>query len=64
MATKVIAGFKQRDVGLVAQPVRHRQAGNARADDGQLHGPLSGCVAAGTGRTTEKELGINLRVIL
>ena len=40
MATKVAAGFKQGDLCLALQAVRRSQAGNARADDGNLHGAL------------------------
>jgi hypothetical protein len=32
---------------LPAQPVRHRQAGDARTDDRQFHAAVPGCSGAG-----------------
>ena len=67
VATIVVAGFKQGDVSLAAQPVRHRQAGDARTDDCQPHGAVPSVRGpcrptaqgpAGPGGNTGKELGI------
>ena len=38
VAAKVAAGFKQGDLRLAAQLVRHRKPGDAGADDGDFHG--------------------------
>ena len=47
VAAEVVTGLKQGDVRLPAQPVRHRQTGDARTDDRQFHAAVPGCSGAG-----------------
>ena len=46
VTTIISAGFKEREIGLTAQTVRHRQTRNAGAHNGDFHGEGAGNTAA------------------